>query len=146
MQLVEERPPEVRRAGQALERKICERSAKVGVIGLGYVGLPLVLEIAKAGFHVTGIDIDRAKVDSVNAGVSHIPDVPSETLLSLVKRGKIKATQSLAVIENLDTMSICVPHCRGRKKILTYRTLSPQWKANHPKPDQLIAWKVYPSW
>ena len=140
MQLIEERSPEIRQAGQALERKICERSAKVGVIGLGYVGLPLVLEIAKAGFHVTGIDIDRAKVDSVNAGVSHIPDVPSETLLSLVKKGKIKATQSLAVIENLDTMSICVPTPLRKTKDpdLSYIIASVEAVHNHLKPDQLI--------
>jgi len=60
-------------AGRELEKKIRDRSARVGVIGLGYVGLALALEMAKAGFQVTGIDVDKEKVDSVNAGISYIP-------------------------------------------------------------------------
>jgi UDP-glucose/GDP-mannose dehydrogenase family protein len=96
-------------AGKELERKIHDRSARVGVIGLGYVGLPLALEMAKADFEVTGIDIDRVKVESVNAGISYILDVPSEILLSFVAKEKIRATQSLATVETLDAISICVP-------------------------------------
>src|SRR5215510_13827609 len=140
MQSIAERLPDIRHVGQALERKIRDHSAKAGVIGLGYVGLPLVLEIAKAGFQVTGIDIDRAKVDSVNAGVSHIPDVPSKTLLSLVKRRKIKATQSLAVIENLDTISICVPTPLRKTKDpdLSYIIAAVAAVHNHLRPGQLI--------
>jgi UDP-N-acetyl-D-glucosamine dehydrogenase len=140
MQLIEERLPATRQAGLGLERKIREHSAKVGVIGLGYVGLPLVLEIAKAGFHVTGIDIDRAKVDSVNSGASHIPDVPGKTLLSLVKRERIKATQSLAVMENLDTISICVPTPLRKTKDpdLSYIIAAVAAAHNHLRPGQLI--------
>ena len=140
MQSIAERLPEIRQEEKTLERKIRDRSAKTGVIGLGYVGLPLVLEIAKAGFHVTGIDIDRAKVDSVNAGVSHIPDVPSRTLLSLVTREKIKATQSLAVMDDLDTISICVPTPLRKTKDpdLSYIIAAVAAAHNHLRPGQLI--------
>ncbi len=100
---------ELVQAGKDLARKIGDRSARVGVIGLGYVGLPLVVEMAKAGFQVTGVDIDRGRVESINAGISFVPDVTSETLLPLVTEEKIKATQSLAALESLDTISICVP-------------------------------------
>jgi len=95
--------------GRELAKKICDRSARVGVIGLGYVGLPLSIEMAKAGFEVTGVDIEREKVESINAGICYVPDVPSETLRSFVTKGKIKATQSLAAVGNLDIVSICVP-------------------------------------
>jgi UDP-N-acetyl-D-glucosamine dehydrogenase len=101
--------PNGRSVGEVLEQKIRDRSARVGIIGLGHVGLPLALEMGKAGFQVTGIDIDGSKAESVNAGKSHILDVPSETLQSLVTRGRIRATQSQAVVENLDAVSICVP-------------------------------------
>src|SRR5437867_3247723 len=100
---------EQHRTAKELAKKIHDRTARVGVIGLGYVGLPLGVEMAKQGFQFTGIDIDREKVDSVNAGISHILDVPNETLLSLVAQRRIKATQSLAAVENLDTVSVCVP-------------------------------------
>ena len=95
--------------GENLKKKIRDRTARVGVIGLGYVGLPLVVEMAKAGFKVTGIDFDMSRAEAVNAGKSCIFDVPSETLQSLVTKGRIKATQSLAAVDNLDSVNICVP-------------------------------------
>ena len=64
----------------ALQKKIRDRTARVGVVGLGYVGLPLAVEFAKAGFRVTGIDVKREKVARVNAGDSYVRDVPSEVL------------------------------------------------------------------
>ena len=69
-----------------LAEKILDRSARVGIIGLGIVGLPLSVEMAKAGFEVIGIDIDRSKVESVNAGISYDTTVASETLFSFVRR------------------------------------------------------------
>ena len=72
--------------GRELARKIDDRSARVGVIGLGYVGLPLTIEMARAGFDVTGIDTEREKVESINAGICYIPDITSKTLLSFVKK------------------------------------------------------------
>ena len=94
---------------QSLADKIQNRSARLGVIGLGYVGLTLAAGMAQERFEVIGIDIDRTKVDSVNSGISYVLDVPSETLLPLVTQKRLKATQSLAVVENLDAISICVP-------------------------------------
>ncbi len=94
---------------EKLSAKISSRKAQVGVIGLGYVGLPLAVEFAKAGFTVTGIDVQQSKVDSVNKGESYIQDIPTATLAALVKSGKIKATTDFSVVADLDTIDICVP-------------------------------------
>ncbi len=94
---------------EKLSAKISSREAQVGVIGLGYVGLPLAVEFAKAGFTVTGIDVQQSKVDLVNKGESYIQDIPTETLAALVKSGKIKATTDFSVVARLDTIDICVP-------------------------------------
>jgi UDP-N-acetyl-D-glucosamine dehydrogenase len=94
---------------EILERKIRNRSANLGVIGLGYAGLPLAVEMANQGFRVTGIDIDGSRVESVNSGISYIPDVGEKVLYDLVTKGGIRATQSFSAVEALDTISICVP-------------------------------------
>jgi len=92
-----------------LEQKIKDRTARVGVIGLGYVGLPLAVEFARAGFSVTGIDILESKVASLNRGQSYVQDVPSEVLRPLVEAGKFQATTDFSAIESLDTINIAVP-------------------------------------
>ena len=92
-----------------LGRKIELREARVGVVGLGYVGLPLAVEYAKAGFSVTGIDLSVSKVDRVNAGESYIADIPTAELKPLVDAGKLRASADFSVIANLDTVNICVP-------------------------------------
>src|SRR5229473_7466575 len=92
-----------------LEDKIRNRKAKVGVVGLGYVGLPLAVEFAKAGFEVTGIDLSESKVAKVNAGESYIADIPGGVFRPLVESGKIRATSDFGVISQLDTVNICVP-------------------------------------
>ena len=92
-----------------LEKKIRSHEGRVGVVGLGYVGLPLVVEFAQAGFNVTGIDIDARKVDQVNQGKSYVQDIPSEVLGPLVKAGRIKATTDFSAVAGLDTINICVP-------------------------------------
>jgi len=92
-----------------LEQKIRNRTARLGIVGLGYVGLPEAVEFAKAGFHVTGIDVNAAKVDKVNAGVSYIGDVPTSVLKPLVDSGHIRATSDFSVLTGLDTVNICVP-------------------------------------
>jgi UDP-N-acetyl-D-glucosamine dehydrogenase len=94
---------------QILRRKILDRTACLGVIGLGYVGLPLVLEMAKEGFHVTGIDIDTQRVEAINAGMSYVLDVSNHELLHFVMERRIRATPSLTALKDLDTISICVP-------------------------------------
>jgi UDP-N-acetyl-D-glucosamine dehydrogenase len=92
-----------------LEEKIRSRSARVGVIGLGYVGLPLAVEFAKAGFAVTGIDVLESKVAQLNRGESYVQDVPTATLRSLVDTHKLRATTDFSVVADLDTINIAVP-------------------------------------
>ena len=89
--------------------KIRSRTARVGVVGLGYVGLPLAVEFAKAGFHVTGIDISQDKTARVNAADSYVGDIRSGDLEPLVKSGKLRATADFAAVRDLDTINICVP-------------------------------------
>ena len=132
--------PDGRSVGKELEQKIRDRTARVGIIGLGYVGLPLAVEMAKAGFQVTGIDIDNSRAESVNGGKSYILDVSSETLQSLVTKGRMRATQSLATVENLDALSICVPTPLGKTKTpdLSYIIAAVEAVHNHLRPQQLI--------
>jgi UDP-N-acetyl-D-glucosamine dehydrogenase len=92
-----------------LEEKIRTRRARIGIVGLGYVGLPLAVEFAKAGFSVTGIDISEDKVKRVNAGDSYVGDIPSSTLGPLVESGKLRATCDFSALLELDTVNICVP-------------------------------------
>jgi UDP-N-acetyl-D-glucosamine dehydrogenase len=94
---------------EVLQQKIKSREARVGIIGLGYVGLPLAVEFAKAGFIVTGIDVQESKVATLNRGESYIQDIPTEVLRPLVESGKIRATTDFSVIAELDTLNICVP-------------------------------------
>src|SRR5450432_4691738 len=96
-------------ASQAIAEKIRTRSARVGIVGLGYVGLPLAVEFAKAGFTVTGIDVSEEKVRRANAGDSYIDDIPGGTLTPLVEAGKLRATSDFAAVQELDTINICVP-------------------------------------
>ncbi|HEX3742890.1 MAG TPA: nucleotide sugar dehydrogenase [Bryobacteraceae bacterium] len=92
-----------------LADKIRSKRARVGIVGLGYVGLPLAVEFAKAGFTVTGIDISEEKTRRVNAGDSYIGDIPSGTLAPLVAAGKLSATTDFSAVLELDTINICVP-------------------------------------
>jgi UDP-N-acetyl-D-glucosamine dehydrogenase len=123
-----------------LETKIRDRSARLGVIGLGYVGLPLALEMAHQGFRVTGIDIDGGKVESINAGKSHISDVPDVSLATAVVKGTIRATQSFAAVRSLDTISICVPTPLRKTKDpdLSYIIAAAEAIHNHLSPGKLI--------
>jgi len=93
----------------AILEKIRTRSAKVGVIGLGYVGLPLAVEFARAGFDVTGFDVDRSKIDQINSGKSYIPDVPDADLAAEVKAGRLRATTDMGQLGAMDAIDICVP-------------------------------------
>jgi UDP-N-acetyl-D-glucosamine dehydrogenase len=97
------------RANEELTRKIETRTARLGVVGLGYVGLPLATEFGKVGFAVTGIDIQQSKIDSLNEGVSYIQDVPTAEVAELVEGKKLIATTDFSVISQLDTVNICVP-------------------------------------
>jgi UDP-N-acetyl-D-glucosamine dehydrogenase len=92
-----------------LSSKISARTARVGVVGLGYVGLPLAVEFAKAGFTVTGIDLIESKVARINAGDSYVQDIASHDVAELVENGKLTATSDFSAISDLDTVNICVP-------------------------------------
>ena len=89
--------------------RIRTRQARVGVIGLGYVGLPLAVEFARAGFDVTGFDVDAAKVAEINAGRSYIPDVASSDLAAALQNGKLRATTDRSELAKMDVADICVP-------------------------------------
>ncbi len=89
--------------------KIKQREAVSAVIGLGYVGLPLAVEFARAGLEVIGIDLVREKVDQVNAGTSYIVDVKGEDVKFLTKEKRLRATSDFSVLKKADTINICVP-------------------------------------
>jgi UDP-N-acetyl-D-glucosamine dehydrogenase len=93
----------------SLETQIANKTARVAVVGLGYVGLPLAVELAREGFPVVGVDIDARKVESLNQKVSYIPDVPSAKLERVVAHKKFSATTDYATVEATDVIFICVP-------------------------------------
>src|SRR5687767_6004035 len=92
-----------------LLQRIKSGEARVGIIGLGYVGLPLAVEFAKAGLHVVGYDVDQSKVDALAAGNSYIPDVPSKELREVLKAGTFRATTDQRELKDVDIIDICVP-------------------------------------
>ena len=92
-----------------LLQKAKDRTAVFGVVGLGYVGLPLAVELADAGYRVVGFDLKPEVADRVNAGDSHIQDVPSDRLAPLVRAGRIEATGEDKKLADVDVVSICVP-------------------------------------
>jgi len=92
-----------------LKQKIINKKAKIGIIGMGYVGLPLALEFASSGLKVTGIDIDSEKCELINKGESYIPDVSPERLKKLVNTEMLSATSDYSCLDKLDCVSICVP-------------------------------------
>jgi UDP-N-acetyl-D-glucosamine dehydrogenase len=93
----------------SLEAAIDTRHARIGVIGLGYVGLPLATEFARAGFSVTGFDVDEWKVGQINAGCSYILDVKTDDLAEPVRAGRLRATTDMSQLRDMDVVDICVP-------------------------------------
>ena len=94
---------------QELIHQLQTRTAKVAILGLGYVGLPLAVVFAEAGFQVIGIDPIAEKVEMLNRGESYIIDVPTETVNRLVKSGKLSATTDFKALQQAQAVSICVP-------------------------------------
>ncbi len=124
-----------------LERRIRERTAQVCVIGLGYVGLPLATEFAEAGYHVVGVDLDTTKIESLRAGTSYIPDVPSSRLAPLVQVGKLSATTDYQALDpSPDAVFICVPTPYTTLKVpdLSYITEAARAIAAALRPGQLV--------
>ena len=125
---------------EALVRKLEDRSATVGVIGLGYVGLPLIVEFARAGFSAIGFDIERSKVDQITDGESYIPDVPSDELASVVRAGRLVATTDVGRLNEVDTVNICVPTPLRKTKDpdLSYVVTATESVAAHLHAGQLV--------
>jgi UDP-N-acetyl-D-glucosamine dehydrogenase len=123
-----------------LRNRIASHTARVGVVGLGYVGLPLAMEFAEAGFCVTGIDIDARKVADLNRGESYIQDVPTAVLKRLVEAGKLTATTDFAAVAGLDTINIAVPTPLRKTKDpdMSYIVNACQEIAKHFHPGVLI--------
>lgn len=92
-----------------LIKKLQEKTARVAILGLGYVGLPLAVVFGEAGFNVTGVDPDARKVEKLRKGESYIPDVKSEAVAALVNSGRLQATTDFSVLAEMDAVSICVP-------------------------------------
>jgi UDP-N-acetyl-D-glucosamine dehydrogenase len=127
-------------AADVLEEKIRRRTAHAGIVGLGYVGLPLAVEFAKAGFSVTGIDLSKLKIDRLNQGVSYVGDVPTPEIAALVKAGKLRATNDFAVVRELDSVNICVPTPLRKTKDpdMSYVVAACEEVAKHVHPGMLI--------
>ena len=123
-----------------LLERIRSRQANVGVIGLGYVGLPLAVELAQAGFTVTGFDVDAGKTTQINAGKSYIPDVPEAALAACVSKGTLKATTDMSQLGAMDAIDICVPTPLRKTKDpdLSYVVLAVEAVAATLRPGQLI--------
>ncbi|MCK4271977.1 nucleotide sugar dehydrogenase, partial [bacterium] len=123
-----------------LRHKIEKMRALVGVIGLGYVGLPLAVEFAKVGFKVTGIDRWKKKVVTINAGKSDVEDVPGATVDTLVASKKLTATTNYTVIQELDVILICVPTPLGKTKDpdVSFILAAVRGIKKHLHPGQLI--------
>ena len=120
--------------------RIRERKASIGIIGLGYVGLPLVREFHKAGFNVTGFDVDPQKVDMLNKGKSYIRHITSETKKNLIADGRFKAATDLTNLKDIDCIIICVPTPlnKHREPDLSFVFNTTRSIAGHLRKGQLI--------
>lgn len=123
-----------------LKQLIENKKAKIGIIGQGYVGLPLALEFAKKGFAVTGFELDEFKVKSINKGVSYIPDIPTSALKAVVDSKNMSATLDFKQIAKMDVIIICVPTPLNKSKDpdLSYIVSSTEKVCNHIRRGQLI--------
>ena len=121
-------------------QKIKEKKAHIGIIGLGYVGLPLAIEFCKTGFQVTGLDIDQKKIDLLSQGKSYIKHISGEKIKHLNKEGKFKGSTNHTLIRHLDCILICVPTPlnKNREPDMSYIILTAQKIAPHIVKNQLI--------
>ena len=125
---------------ESLRRLLADRSATVGVIGLGYVGLPLAAAIARTGFRTVGFDIDPGKIADIGTGTSYIGAVSDEHLGELVRRGALCATQEFEQLAACDVVVICVPTplTRYREPDLSYVRDTAQMVARYLRRGQLV--------
>jgi UDP-N-acetyl-D-glucosamine dehydrogenase len=124
----------------SLRQRIDSREAKVGVIGLGYVGLPLAIEFAKAGFDVTGFDVDTGKVEAINAGRSYILDIADAEIAGPVGAGRLRATADMTRLGDMDAIDICVPTPLRKTKDpdMSYIVAAAEQIAKHLHSDMLV--------
>jgi UDP-N-acetyl-D-glucosamine dehydrogenase len=124
----------------SLLEKIRSGEARAGVVGLGYVGLPLAVEMARSGLHVTGIDVSEEKVAAITAGRSYILDVPDSDVAAFVGAGKLDATTDFSVVRDLDTINVCVPTPlrKTREPDLSYIVDACRRLAKYMRPGQLL--------
>jgi UDP-N-acetyl-D-glucosamine dehydrogenase len=123
-----------------LKENIESRQARIGIVGLGYVGLPLAVEFARVGFDVTGFDVDEKKVAELNAGRSYILDVKSEAIAELTAKGRLRATADMATLADMDVVDICVPTPLRKTKDpdMSYVVSAAEQIAKHIHPGMLI--------
>ncbi len=119
---------------------IRDRTARIGVIGQGYVGLPLAVEFARAGFSVTGLDTDLDRVTALNSGRSYSPDVESGDLTALLGAGRYEATSDFSVLEERDVVIICVPTSLRKSKDpdISFVVAAAEQVARRLRPGQLV--------
>src|SRR5881296_3226707 len=120
--------------------RIRTKQARIGVIGLGYVGLPLAVEFARNGFHATGFDVSAEKVTEINNGRSYIPDVSAHELGEAVRSGRLCATTDMARLAEMDAVDICVPTPlrKTRDPDLSYVVRALEAVAAHLRRGQLV--------
>lgn len=125
---------------QELLRKIADKSAVVGIVGLGYVGLPLAVEMAEAGYKTIGFDVQAKKVDSVNAGHNYIGDIVGDKLKNMVETGFLRATSNFDFIRDVDAVAICVPTPldKYQQPDISYVKGSTESVAEHVHPGMLV--------
>ena len=138
--LTSQTPAAASHLAAALAEKLANRTARLGVVGLGYVGLPLAVEFARAGFRTFGIDLDPAKVEAINAGRSYIPDVPTGDVAQFRSAGRLSASAGPATLAGLDTINICVPTPlrKTRDPDLSFVVSAVEMIAAHLRPGQLV--------
>ena len=124
----------------AVRQRLEEKKANVGVVGLGYVGLPLVLELCRAGYTVHGVDVNEAVIKQLLDGKSHITDVTDEELAPLIKSRQFRPTTSFSVVADLDAVSVCVPTPLRKTKDpdISYVTGASEAIAEHLQGETLV--------
>jgi len=123
-----------------LTRRIAERTARIGIIGQGYVGLPLAVEFARVGYAVTGFDTSVDRVTALNAGRSHTPDVPDHAVRARLDAGRYQASTDLSGLAECDAVIICVPTPLRKSKDpdISFVATAAQETAAHFRPAQLV--------
>ena len=121
-------------------KKIKQKKSHIGIIGVGYVGLPLAVEFCKAGFKVTGLDVDQKKINLLCAGKSYIKHISDKNISSIKKEGRFKVSADYSLVEEIDCILICVPTPlnKNREPDMSYIISTAQRIAPHMKKDQLI--------